>query len=129
MKSENSILLVALVLIVAIGFIGVNYGRVTGEAVKQISSIVVNPSSAFPGDVVQVTARAGCNAGIPVHTFGLYNSQNQRVDEFNMPGSVIRKTPVTDNYYIPRNIPEGRYTIQADDRCSGSRVKGFLDIK
>ena len=129
MQRETSILLIALVLIVAIGFIGASYGRITGQAVQGTSSYVrVAPSVARPRETIHVFARAGCNAGMVASSFGLHNPQGDRVAQFIMPGSIIRYQEVGTTMYIPSNLAPGRYSVIGHDRCTESNRRAFLDI-
>ena len=89
MQRENSILLMAFVLIVAIGFIGVNYGRVTGQAVSgEVTKVIVTPPNAYPGDTITIKIDGKCIDGTLGHTLTLRDALGQRIAAIGIPTTV-----------------------------------------
>ena len=125
MQRENSILLMAFVLIVAIGFIGVNYGRVTGQAVSSVTQVTVTPSTAYPGDTITVRIDGRCRDGTPGQTLGIYTPNDQRVVQIPI-GSNPRiefGETAEKRWTIPTNIETGLYKAKVRDNCA---VSGFV---
>lgn len=122
MQRENSILLMAFVLIVAVGFIGVNYGRVTGQAVSSVTQVTVTPAIAYPGDTITIRIDGRCKDGTLGQTLGVYTSNDQR--EVQIPiGSNPRVTYgefAEKRWTVPTNIEKGSYKVKVRDNCAES---------
>lgn len=125
MKGENGVLLVALLLIVAVGFIGVNYGKITGGVVRQgqKSIIEVAPTVIDAGGEIEITVIGVCNKGLNCVLSGR-DSQGNRVFQKKLNCNFARTGEViTGRYKTSSNTEPGTYFITGEDGCSGGTIK------
>jgi len=129
MQRENSILLMAFVLIVAIGFIGVNYGRVTGQAVSgEVTKVIVTPPNAYPGDTITIKIDGKCIDGTLGHTLTLRDALGQRIAAIGIPSNpMIRLGETAERRYtLSTNLVPGVYKVTASDNCAESGIVAGL---